>query len=217
MNRRGGGEIRRVAWIATACLLASAACTPARLVAEAPTSPKDVRFVSKRFTPTVSLVPGTGWRAILDFPHSLTVDDGDPPALRFAIVSAVFDPESQRVIDPPKDLQAWILANPLLEATPPVPVMIGGIQGTQIDARAVKAPRVPYEMRGRFCPLPGCFGLLVAGTIIDGQTGSMFRLILVKADGQDVLVEMDAVGEDWPSFLARAEKVLGTVSFASTG
>ena len=193
------------------------ACVPARVTSLAPEASSEAPFVTRRFVPTVSLVPGPGWRAILDAVGSFTLDDGDPPGLRFVRVSAVFDPVSQRVIDLPRDLQAWILAHPLLQVRPPVPVTIGGIEGTQIDAEVVKAPKTPYEMRGRLCPIPGCVGLFVAGTIIDTQVGSDLRMVLIKVDGQDLMIEIDSLGSDWTAFLPRAQAVLATVRFPPVG
>jgi hypothetical protein len=208
-----GARVRRAAWIICACLLAVSACTSADLSTLSPKRSSEAPFITKQFVPTVSLVPGTGWRAILDVPHSLTLDDGDPPGLRFVTVSAVFDPVSQRVIPLPKDLEAWIVEHPLLETTAPTLVTIGGTQGTQIDAEVVKAPEVPYEMRGRLCPIPGCVGLFVAGVIIDGSVGSRFRLILMDLAGENLMIEIDSPGSEWPTFLARAEAVLDTVRF----
>jgi hypothetical protein len=205
--------LRRIAWITIACLLVISACVPAHLTTLAPKASAQPAFVTKRFVPTVSLVPGAGWRAILDAVGSFTLDEGDPPGLRFVRVSAVFDPVSQRVIELPKDLEAWILANPLLQVRSPVPVSIGGIEGIQIDAEVAKAPNVPYEMRGRFCPVPGCVGLFVAGTIIDGSVGSMFRFILMDVGGQRLMIEIDSLGSDWATFLRRAQAVLSTVRF----
>lgn len=205
--------MRRIAWTVCACLLAASACIRAELTPPAPATSTGAPFVSKRFVPTVSLVPGEGWRAILDVPHSLILDDGDPPGLRFVTVSGVFDPVSQRVVDVPKDLEAWILDHPLLHTTAPTPVTIGGIQGTQIDAEVVKAPKTPYEMRGRFCPIPGCVGLLVAGVIIDGSVGSRLRFILMDVAGENLMIEMDSPGDEWGTFLPRAEAVLNTVRF----
>jgi hypothetical protein len=208
----------RIAAIICACVVALSACTPADLSSLAPKPSKNVpsgtkRFVTERFVPTVSVVPGTGWRALLDAPGSFTLDDGDPPALRFVLVSGVFDPVSQKVIKLPKDLEAWILEHPLLESRPPIPVSVGGIEGTQIDAKVIRAPKVPYEMRGRLCPIPGCVGLLVAGTIIDGRVGSEFRFIMMDVDGQDLMIEIDSPGNDWAAFLPRAQAVLDTVRF----
>jgi hypothetical protein len=212
---RERGRLRRIASIACACLVAVPGCTPADLSSLVPRPSNDARFVTTRFLPIVSLVPGTGWRAILDAPGSLTLDDGDPPALRFVRVSAVFDPASQKVGKLPMDLRAWILSHPLLESRSPVPVTIGGIEGIQIDAEVVKAPKTPYEMRGRLCPIPSCVGLLVAGTIIDGRVGSVFRFILMEVDGQDLMIEIDSLGNDWAIFLPRVQAVLATVQFAS--
>jgi hypothetical protein len=206
--------LRRIAVIICACLAAGSACTRADLSSFGPEPSNAAPFVSKRFVPTVSLVPGTGWRAILDVPHSLTLDDGDPPGLRFVKVSAAFDPVSQRVTDLPNDLESWLLEHPLLDTTAPSPVTIGGIEGTQIDAEIVKAPKVPYEMRGRLCPIPGCVGLLVAGTIIDGRVGSKFRFILLEVDSQDLMIEMDSSANDWAAFLPRAQAALATVRFS---
>jgi hypothetical protein len=193
------------------------ACVPARVTSLAPEASSEAPFVTKRFVPTVSLVPGPGWRAILDAVGSFTLDDGDPPGLRFVRVSAVFDPVSQMVTEPPQDLASWILDNPLLRVEPPRQVTIAGIQGTQIDAEVVKAPKAPYEMRGRQCPLPGCVGLLVAGVIIDGQAGSRFRFILTEVGGRPLMIEMDALGSESPTFFRRAEAVLATVRFPPSG
>ena len=209
--------MRRIAWTVSACLLAASACIRAEVAPPAPPTSTGAPFVSKRFAPTVSFEPGTGWRAILDVPHSLTLDDGDPPALRFVRVSAVFDPVSQRVVALPKDLESWILDHPLLQVRSPVPVSIGGIEGIQIDAEVVKAPKVPYEMRGRFCPIPGCVGLFVAGVIIDGQVGSVFRFILTRVDGQDLMIEADALQNESATFFRRAETILATVRFPPAG
>jgi hypothetical protein len=208
--------VRRIASIASACLVAVSACIPADLSSLGPRPPEDAPLVTRLFVPAVSLLPGTGWRAVLDAPGSLTLDDGDPPGLRFVRVSAVFDPLTQKVTKLPKDLDAWILHHPLLRSQPPVPVSIGGIEGIQIDAEVVKAPKVPYEMRGRLCPIPGCVGLLVAGTIIDGGVGSVFRFILMQVDGQDLMIEIDSLGSDWAAFLPRAQAVLRTVRFPPT-
>lgn len=206
--------MRRIAWIVRATLLVVvSACVPAHVTSPPPKASSEPPFVTKRFVPTVSLVPGPGWRAILDAVGSFTLDDGDPPGLRFVRVSAVFDPVSQRVIKLPKDLEAWILANPLLQVRSPVPVSIGGIEGTQIDAEVVKAPKTPYEMRGRLCPIPGCVGLFVAGTIIDTQLGSDLRIVLMKVGGQDLMIEIDSLGNDWTAFRERAQAVLATVRF----
>jgi hypothetical protein len=208
--------LHRIAWVICACLVAVPACVPADLTSLTPNASSDAPFVTKRFVPTVSLVPGPGWRAILDAVGSFTLDDGDPPGLRFVRVSAVFDPLSQRVIELPKDLQAWILANPLLQVRSPVPVSVGGIEGIQIDAEVVRAPKVPYEMRGRLCPIPGCAGLFVAGTIIDTQKGSALRIVLMKVKGQDLMIEIDSLAKDWAAFLPRAHAVLETVRFPAT-
>jgi hypothetical protein len=205
--------LRRVALMVSACLVALSACVPADLTRPAPEATNHAPFVTKLFVPTVSVVPGPGWRAILDAVGSFTLDDGDPPGLRFVSVSAVFDPMSQSVIKLPNDLEAWILANPLLQVRSPVPVSIGGIEGIQIDAEVVKAPKVPYQMRGRFCPIPGCVGLFVAGTIIDGRVGSRFRFLLMDVGSQQLIIEIDSLENDWPAFLRRAQTVLSTVKF----
>jgi hypothetical protein len=178
-----------------------------------PQSSAEVPVLSQRFEPALYVVPGEGWRAILDIPGSFSLDGGDPPAVKFLRVSAVFDPISQKVARAPRDLEAWILAHPSLESESPVPVSIGGIEGIQINSRVVSAPETPYQIMGAVCPIPGCLGLFVAGSIVDLREGSVVRFMLVEVDGEQLVVQIDALEDEWESFVLRAEDVLDTVRF----
>lgn len=113
----------------------------------------------------------TGW-IDLAFGHS--------PTFAWAIIriDKVFDPEhSGTLIDPPKDLAAWIAAFPgLTVVAPPKAVKVGGLDAAQLDV-------VIGDKPVQFAPIPG-----VDDPAAGIELRRAARIITVSVDGHQVLI-----------------------------
>lgn len=111
------------------------------------------RYTTGEFDPTLSftLARGDGWRlSVPDAPDILEITPAESlqevyPALTFLSAQGqeVFAPDSQDLIElgpedrttpSPDDMVTWLRNHPLLDASDPVPVTIGGQEGVLLDA-----------------------------------------------------------------------------------
>jgi hypothetical protein len=193
-------------------------------------------YETVRFRPKLSFKVGKDWGLLGDAENGIALAPKFDPAtgpvkqLTFTAVRWVFDEplltdkerdanREAHIRPAPRDVEAWLRANPYLKIGPSRPARLGGIRGVRFDV-SVKDPPGPTN-----CPQFGgphhCV-YLVAITRGAGVEpielvevgGSPGRYTLVEVRGQPVLVGVGAPPDQFEEFVAEADKVLKTVRFA---
>ena len=188
------------------------------------------------FRPTLSFRVGKDWGLLGDAENGIALAPKFDPAagpekqLTFTAVRWVFDEplltddernanREAHIRPAPRDVEAWLRANPYLKVGPSRPVRLGGGRGVRFDV-SVKEPPGPTN-----CPQFGeshhCI-YLVAITRGSGVEpielvevgGAPTRYTLVEVQGQPVLVGVSAPSGQFEDFVTEADKVLETVRFA---
>jgi len=144
-----------------------------------------------------------------DDPNVIFVDAGNPPGVNFAVSSLVTDPHTGDSSPTPKNLAAWLTANPYLHTDASTHVTLGGVAATRIDATATGA----RDSSGASCG-NGCLGLF------DFQPGSYSltqgeraQFYVLHVDGHQLLVALDDQASDFDRFLPQAKAMLASVQF----
>jgi hypothetical protein len=114
------------------------------------------------------------------------------------------------------ELTAWLTTNPVLDASEPKPVTIGGLRGTQVDLAL--APGA--ENADPSCPVQVCVSLFI-GRAATWEWDWGFagperqRLYLLEAPGGDVVaIFVDSLdGTSFDEMTAAADEILPTVTF----
>jgi hypothetical protein len=208
--------------------------TAAQALSPGPLEPGTYRTVD--FRPTLSFRVGKDWGLLGDAENGVALAPKFDPAtgpeqqLTFTAVRWVFDEplltdkernanREAHIRPAPRDVEAWLRANPYLRVSPSRPARLGGVRGVRFDVR-VKEPPGPTN-----CPQYGgpqhCV-YLVAITRGAGVEpielvevgGAPTQYTLVEVDGQPVLIGVAAPKDQFEDFVAEAGKVLDTVRFA---
>ena len=208
--------------------------TAAEPVSPGPLEPGSYRTVD--FRPTLSFRVGKGWGLLGDAENGIALAPRFDPAtgpekqLTFTAVRWVFDEplltdkernanREAHIRPAPRDVEAWLRTNPYLKIGPSRPARLGGVRGVRFDV-SVKEPSGPTN-----CPQFGepehCVYLLAItrGSGVEPIElvevgGAPTRYLLVEVRGQPVLAGVSAPKEQFEEFVAEADKVLETVSFA---
>jgi hypothetical protein len=119
----------------------------------------------------------------------------------------------------PRDLVGWLRANRYLKVGPSKPARLGGVRGVQFDVTVKKIPgpsNCPSFGGPNHCVMlfPITRGPNVEPIELVEVSGSPSRYTLVQVRGQPVLVGVGAPSDQFKAFVAEADKVLKTVSFA---
>jgi len=129
----------------------------------------------------------------------------------------VFDPTSRTArpadLEPvPTDLIGWLADHPRLDATDPVPVLIGGVSGFRVDARVAEAlPSMPPECGGLRCVVLG--RVAGEGELVDVEVGQIARLVVLDVPGGQILILYRAPVGRFERFSTIAERLLATFEF----
>lgn len=212
----------------------SAAVVGPQPVAPGPLAPGSYETV--KFRPKLSLRVGEGWSLLGDAENGIALAPKFDPAtgpvkqLTVTAVRWVFDEplltdkernanREAHIRPAPRDVEAWLRANPYLKVGPSRPARLGGVRGVRFDLH-VKEPAGPTN-----CPQFGgphhCVYLvaITRGTGVEPIElvevgGGPSRYTLVEVQGQPVLVGVSAPPDQFEEFVAEADKVLKTVRFA---
>ena len=188
------------------------------------------------FRPTLSFRVGKDWGVLGDAENGVALAPKFDPAtgperqLTFTAVRWVFDEplltdkernanREAHLRPAPRDVEAWLRANPYLRVGPSRPVRLGGVRGVRFDVRVKDLPG-PTN-----CPQYGgphhCVYLIAItrGTGVEPIElvevgGAPSRYTLVEVRGQPVLVGVSAPPDQFAAFVDDAGKVLETVRFA---
>jgi hypothetical protein len=191
-------------------------------------------YETVEFRPRLSFRVGEGWGLLGDAENGIALAPKFDPAkgpekqLTITAVKWVFDEplltdkeldanREDHIRPAPRDLVGWLRANPHLKVGPTRPVRLGGVRGVQFDVTVKDIPG-PSNCR-QFAP-DHCVPLF---PITRGNEepielvevgGSPSRYTVVEVDGQPVVVTVGAPRDQFEDFMAEADKVLETVSFA---
>jgi hypothetical protein len=211
-----------------------AAGNAAQALSPGPLEPGTYRTVD--FRPTLSFRVGKDWGLLGDAENGIALAPKFDPAtgpekqLTFTAVRWVFDEpllsddernanREAHIRPAPRDVEAWLRANPYLKVGPSRPVRLGGVRGVRFDV-SVKEPPGPTN-----CPQSGephhCVYLfaITRGSGVEPIElvevgGAPTRYTLVEVQGQPVLVGVGAPSGQFEDFVTEADKVLETVRFA---
>jgi hypothetical protein len=207
--------------------------TAPQVLAPGPLEPGTYETV--KFRPKLSFTVGEDWGLLGDSEHGIALAPRFDPAtgpeqqLTVTAVKWVFDDPllSDRELDAnreahirpaPRDLEAWLRANPHLRVGPARPARLGGRRGVRFDVNVKKIPGPSncQQFEPNHCVLlfPITRGANVEPIELAEVEGSPSRYTLVEVDGQPVLVTVGAPTDQFEEFLAEADKVLETVTFA---
>jgi hypothetical protein len=185
-------------------------------------TPGTVYTTTNFLTPVSFSVPDTGWENRSD-------EQGDFQLLPIAapgdIITFFVDPRASgpgasTVGSTVEDLAAWLVANPLLQVTPPQSVTVGGATGVSMDIRIAAGA----ENQDPSCPVQVCVPFMEGHDITPpiewnwdwGSNGTETqRLFLVTTtDGAVVALFVDSLdGSTFDAITAQAEAILQTLKF----
>ena len=154
---------------------------------------------------------------------------GAPEALRpriltFQRLRKVVEPKASNLFTgkymaPPKDLVGWLLHHPYMQVSTPTQTQVAGITAVQIDAVFTSAPK-RYGAPGlpqHGCPAP-CVLMWTAGKPDDYVfffKGQSVRFVVVPIHGEELVITIESLSEEFTQVLMAAEAVLSTVSFVT--
>lgn len=167
------------------------------------------RYAVERFDPDFSVTLGSGWRTQGDGSQVVGLTRGGGRNLSvLRAPSHVFVPGTLETRPAPDDMLGWMRNHTcVIAATEPVPVIVGGNDGLQME----------FSIRED----PGCSGPyweIDEGRVYTFEAGESDRLIALTVNAQggvhDLLVNVSTVAPaDFGAFLRRSTKVLATVEF----
>jgi class 3 adenylate cyclase len=167
------------------------------------------------FQPPFTFSVGGGWEAFVDDPDNFLMEHGASPqgnlgAFRTNVVYSgrCADSPTQRIEDGSDALLTWLEQNPHLESVNPLPRVVDGITGIQIDVTA----REPEET----CPDgAGVYLIPLANSeSVRLPPGGETRLVVVDLPGGTVTFDVSAPAYSYQDFLAEADAVIDTVDFS---
>lgn len=192
-------------------------------------------YETVKFRPKLSFRVGKDWGLLGDNENGIALAPKFDPAtgperqLSITAVKWVFDEplltdqelnaNRERHIRPaPRDLLGWLRANPNLKLGPSRPTRLGGVRGVQFDVTVKDIPgpsNCPQFGGPHHCVL--LFPITRGGAepieLVE-VGGSPSRYTVVEVEGQPLVVSVGAPASQFKAFLAQADQVLETVSFA---
>ncbi len=169
---------------------------------------------SEAFQPPFTFTTHFGnWSEVDRGPTFIVLHTHNDQYVLLASPGRVLDQRDPTKADPwPKDYTAWVLAHPGIEAVgTPRPVNVGGVKGTEVEARVVDAPVCPYGFAER------CWRLTPSDDPGENYTVDLdeaFRLISLRVNGRPVFIEYDDHHSIDPAFAAAAEEVIHSLDWS---
>jgi hypothetical protein len=191
-------------------------------------------YETVKFRPKLSFTVGEGWGLLGDNENGIALAPKFDPAkgperqLTITAVKWVFDEplltdkeldaNRERHIRPaPRDLVGWLRANRYLKVGPSKPARLGGVRGVQFNVavKDIPGPSNCQQLAPRHCVMlfPITRGSQEPIDSIE-VSGGPSRYTVVEVKGQPLVVSVGAPAGQFKAFLADADKVLRTVSFA---
>jgi len=176
-------------------------------------------YATVEFQPPFTFSVGADWQAYVDDPDNFFMDHRARPrgslgAFRTNVVYSgpCDDSPTQRIEGGSDALLTWLEENPHLESVNPLPRVVDGITGIQIDVIA----------RERAEPCPdgaGVYLIPLADTDYSVRLGpgEEVRLVVVDLPGGTVTFDVSAPADSYQDFLAEADAVLDSVDFVDAG
>ena len=185
-------------------------------------------YVADRFRPAFKFRVGPGWAAYIHRPtfFFLSLGRADlvrPKALSFQTLHKVVEPKASNLFTgklqpPPQDLVGWLQQHPFMKVSSTTPTTVGGRQALQVDALFTSAPK-GYGAPGienRGCPVP-CVILWTTerkkGQFVFFVKEERVRFIILKVAGEELVITIEALADDFDQVLAESEQVLRTLNF----
>jgi hypothetical protein len=158
----------------------------------------------RQFRPQVSFSVGTGWENGRYYDDAFTLTrplrGGQRGSLSIGNVVEVFEDEERRTLPPePGAFLLFLGALEGIRAERPVPVEIGGVEGTQVDVE-VTGPE-PLRL---FAVWKDVFQL---------EPGSRNRLVVLDEDDTAVVLVIAAPAAQFDAFAAEVQPILDSLEF----
>lgn len=176
-------------------------------------------YVTARFQPAITFrledAPGSRWSLEGDLPDTLGLGKEETAFLSFLRPTKVIDPKTLEEVEVPSDLVAWLRTHPNLQLANPMPAIIAGVEGIQLDiTRVIPATDQRCGIGGS---VPPC---LAIAPISDGAPfifleDTVARITVLDVDGQAILVVIEDQRDTFDQFLPQAQQVLDTVQFVA--
>jgi hypothetical protein len=195
-------------------------------------------YETKDFTdPSITIcIDGTWW---FDTDNPIFV--GIEPASTYIQTKNYLFLKADRIITPdqtsvepaPDDLMSWLVDHPGLKVLDgPDDVTVGGIQGQEVDVRAVHPPACTFNGAppGNRCwflfPLnegdpfaPGAMDqygppLGIGSAIEDPSTIETIRLVTLDVDGQPIVISFDDLPSEFDTSVKQFEQTLAGISWS---
>ena len=177
------------------------------------------RYVTDQFQSSLSFEVGKGWevsglRQKPFFQIEREYQGGDSfVALAFnnppTKVSAPTNPN--KLVPAPEGWVSWFQEHPYLETSEPMLASVGGVEGRRFDTKVSSLPEDYYS--------EDCLGYGVAlWPLLEGHhwcadEGDTSRTIVLKVEGETVIVDVYSESEMFEKILPEAQKVLKTVEW----
>jgi hypothetical protein len=182
-------------------------------------------YVTSTFHPSMTATFGDGWRVAIpetsDYIHLVRTGDA-AGALSFVHLTRVLRPDrTYKTADdltkpgsvdgtPPKDVAAWLAANPNLAVTRPVPVSAGSVTGVQVDVN------VPAGYRTDLCS-GACVPLWLYedSRLGRGYLSSqvLYRIYALDVGDQKVLAMLVADPDQYPKLVPEVDRIVAGLRF----
>jgi hypothetical protein len=186
-----------------------------------PETPQELRpgeYRSKEFKPSLSFRVGKGWaNNAQELPDFIELERQEVAgAIRFANIKEVYKPGTRNVVEAPKDLIGWFQHHPYLKTDEPEPVMVGGVEGEQID---VLVEDLPEDYYGGVCGR-GCVDI---APLSGGEQGVFFKeankrrvIVLEDVKGERVYLDFSSPIDAFDEFAPEAQKVVDSVKWGGS-
>jgi hypothetical protein len=175
-------------------------------------------YRSKEFKPSLSFRVGKGWaNNAQELPDFIELERQEVAgAIRFANIKEVYKPGTRNVVEAPKDLIGWFQHHPYLKTDEPEPVMVGGVEGEQID---VLVEDLPEDYYGGVCGR-GCVDI---APLSGGEQGVFFKeankrrvIVLEDVKGERVYLDFSSPIDAFDEFAPEAQKVVDSVKWGGS-
>jgi hypothetical protein len=179
------------------------------------------RYVTEEFQPSLSFEVGKGWevsglrqkpffeivREYQGGDSSVALAFNNPP-------SKVSDPRNpNKLVPAPEDWVSWFQEHPYLDTSEPVPASVGGVEGRRFDTK-VKVSSLPEDYYSVDCSGYGVpLWPLLEGHHWCADEGYTSRTIVLRVEGETVIVDVYSESEMFEKVLPEAQKVLKTVEW----
>jgi hypothetical protein len=185
---------------------------PARTLESGPLAPGRYRLPG--FSPPLTLdVHASGWNAELVRPPTWLLLDMDGVNLHLQRWRAIYDPVAdlprQRALPP--DLATWLQAHPRLTVTASTRVVIGGLQGRQLDLTVSS----PLRRQPRECTRPCALLGRVAGypEPVDLEADTQARFLVLDAPPGQLVIYFRTTPPQFDRVATQATELLSRLRF----